>query len=113
MEKIDGLKNEHQNVFWNDSSLLSDILKDNYEKEGKLEAQLILKKQFLTNLSQWKKLSKEDKSKYPDGLKVLLDEVCGIENLVECTELHDFEHNLSRCCKVQRKVYFYQLHYLQ
>jgi hypothetical protein len=54
LEKIDGLKNEHQNVFWNDSSLLSDILKENYEKEGKSkffkEAQNILKKQFLTNL---------------------------------------------------------------
>jgi hypothetical protein len=74
-------------IFWNDSSLLSDILKDNYEKEGTLEffkeAQNILKKQFLTNLSQWKKLTKEEKKKFPVGLKHLLDEVCGIENKVE------------------------------
>jgi hypothetical protein len=87
LEKIDGLKNEHQNVFWNDSSLLSDILKDNYEKEGKLEFFKedfrLLQKQRVINLSQWKKLTKEEKKKYPDGLKHLLDEVCGIENKVE------------------------------
>jgi hypothetical protein len=78
---------DKQNIFWNDFSLLSDILKDNYEKEGTLEffkeAQNILKKQFLTNLSQWKKLTKEQKKLFPVGLTNLLDEVCGIENKVE------------------------------
>jgi hypothetical protein len=78
---------DKQNVFWNDSSLLSDILKDNYEKEGKSEYfeedWRLLQKQRVTNLRDWKKLTKEEKMKYPDGLKHLLDDVCGIENKVE------------------------------
>jgi hypothetical protein len=86
-----------QNIFWKNSSLLSDILKDNYEKEGKLEffkeAQNILKNNsssllnLLTNLRDWKKLTKEQKKKYPVGSINLLDEACGSENLVEWNEL--------------------------
>jgi hypothetical protein len=47
MEKIDGLKNEHQNIFWNDSSLLSDILKDNYELGHGLAPNLNDKRAFM------------------------------------------------------------------
>jgi hypothetical protein len=60
--------------------LLSDILKENSLKSGILEFfeedLNVLKKEHLTNLGQWKKLSKEDKSEFPKGLKVLLDESC-------------------------------------
>jgi mevalonate kinase len=42
----------------------------------------ILDKNGLETLEEWKKLTKEQK-KNPDGLKHLLDEVCGIENKVE------------------------------
>jgi hypothetical protein len=75
-------KNEKKNIesqrsIWNDSSLLSDILKENFSKSGKLEfleeAQNILKKEFLTNLGDWKKLSNEDKTEFPLGLKNIFD----------------------------------------
>jgi hypothetical protein len=55
-------------------------LKENFSKSGKLEfledAQNILKKEFLTNLGDWKKLSKEQKKSFPVGLINLLDESC-------------------------------------
>jgi hypothetical protein len=109
-----------QNIFWKNSSLLSDILKDNYEKEGKLEffkeAQNILKNNsssllnLLTNLRDWKKLTKEQKKKYPVGSINLLDEACGSENLVEWNELSKEEKMLkvndfiSFCAENKSKV---------
>jgi hypothetical protein len=81
-QKNELTKNEKKNIesqrsIWNDSSLLSDILKENFSKSGKLEfleeAQNILKKEFLTNLGDWKKLSNEDKTEFPLGLKNIFD----------------------------------------
>jgi hypothetical protein len=72
--------NESQRSTWNDSSLLSDILKENYSKSGILEFfeedLNVLKKERLKNLGQWKKLSKEQKKSFPVGLINLLDESC-------------------------------------
>jgi hypothetical protein len=55
-------------------------LKENYSKSGILEFfeedLNFLKKERLTNLGDWKKLSKEQKMKYPDGLINLLDQSC-------------------------------------
>jgi hypothetical protein len=38
----------------------------------------ILNENGLETIENWKKLSKEIKEKYPDGLKVVLDELSGI-----------------------------------
>jgi hypothetical protein len=98
VEKIDGLKNEKQNIFWNDSSLLSDILKDNYKKENLefFEKGLkFLQNQRLINLRDWKKVTKEEKKNYPVGLKNLLDEVCGIKYLPEWDEMSEEEKMLK------------------
>jgi hypothetical protein len=106
--------NESQRSAWNDTSLLSDILKENYSKSGKLKLfkkdLKILDKQSLTNLGDWKKLSKEQKMKYPDGLINLLDGMCGSENLVKWKELSEEKKMLkvndfiSFCAENKSKV---------
>jgi hypothetical protein len=61
----------------NDSLLLTEILKENFTKSGKMEffedAQKLLKNNFLKSLGDWNQLSEEEKKKYPDGLKILLN----------------------------------------
>jgi hypothetical protein len=61
------------------TSLISVILKDYYEKEAKLEFLeedlKLLQKQRVINLRDWNNLSEEQKKKYPDGLKNFLDDL--------------------------------------
>jgi hypothetical protein len=68
---------------WTDNSTLEEIVKLEYQKSNKSEyieeALEILQKNQLEFLGDWKKVTKEDKKKYPVGLKYLLDENAGIE----------------------------------
>jgi hypothetical protein len=63
----------------NDSLLLTEILKENFTKSGKMEffedAQKLLKNNFLKSLGDWKKLSEEEKKIFPVGLKILLNDL--------------------------------------
>jgi hypothetical protein len=78
---------------WTDNSTLEEIVKLEYQKSNKSEyieeALEILQKNQLEFLGDWKKVTKEDKKKYPVGLKYLLDENAGIEQ-------ENVEKNLKR-----------------
>lgn len=74
-------ENQKQDVViknWNDNDKLEDIVKNEYKKKNKIQyiqkSIEILEKNQLHFLEDWKSLSKEQKNKYPDGLKVMLDE---------------------------------------
>jgi hypothetical protein len=64
---------------WNDKSTLKEIIKDTIEFDENEKDQLIeiLQKNFMKTLGQWKPLTAEQKQKYPDGLKNILDNVSG------------------------------------
>jgi hypothetical protein len=85
----------------NDSSLLSEILKEEFTKSGSMkffeEDEKMLKNNFLKTLGDWKKLSEEDKKKFPHGLKNLFDEflIKKLEDFIDVKSLH----------QVQPKVY--------
>jgi hypothetical protein len=69
---------------WTDDSTLDEIVKYEYKRE-KMDEYIkedlkLLQKNCLKFLSHWKKVTKEDKKKYPDGLKYLLDEKAGFES---------------------------------
>ena len=76
-------ENQKQDVviikYWNDNDKLEDIVKNEYIKKNKIQyiqkSIEILEKNQLHFLEDWKSRSKEQKNKYPDGLKVMLDEV--------------------------------------
>jgi hypothetical protein len=71
MNKIDKM---NQTSKYSQESLLSDIIDDskfNYEQKNK--AKTLLEENFLSTLEDWSNLSKEMKSKYGDGIIILLD----------------------------------------
>ena len=65
---------------WNDESLLEDIIKVEYNKEGKDPSKSLnlLEEQDLKKLKEWKSLTEEEKKIFPLGLKKLLDEVASV-----------------------------------
>ena len=67
---------------WNDEDLLEEIIKKEYEKEGKdpSKSLKLLEDQEIMKLKEWKKLTEEEKDKdgYPRGLRKLLDEVASV-----------------------------------
>src|SRR5579872_4359259 len=70
---------EEKENLWNDDSKLEDIVKIEYEKQKipkeDLEKDLQkLKENRIYYLSQWKKLTEEDKKIFPLGLRKILDE---------------------------------------
>jgi hypothetical protein len=62
---------------WNDSSLLSDVLKDHHKNSKRLKfldsSLNYLKEKHLTNLGEWKKLSRYAKMRYPEHLRVVFE----------------------------------------
>ncbi len=63
--------------------VLRNAVVEAYTKEGKESSVkrdlLELRRNGITSLKQWASLSVEDKKKYPDGLKVILDKACQLE----------------------------------
>ena len=59
-------------------SLISEVIEKEYKKEGleenTEEDQKLMKKNRIKTLKQWKELTDVQKSKYPDGLVLVLDE---------------------------------------
>jgi len=77
------VQNKEELKQWNDSSLLSEIITKEYEKE-KLQMLLENHKGLLLNnglvyLKQWKSLSDIEKAIFPLGLRKILDELAGIK----------------------------------
>jgi hypothetical protein len=75
---------------------LEKIISKKFQKQTSVqEFHKILDKNGLESLEDWKKVTKEEKKKYPDGLKHLLDEVCGIENKVEWNDSNIFSNSFN------------------
>lgn len=62
---------------------MSEVVKEEFVKEDLSDfidnALQLLKSNFIVTLKQWATLSIEDKKRYPDGLKVVLDKACLLE----------------------------------
>eukprot|EP01080_Neovahlkampfia_damariscottae_P000811 gene811-9061_t len=76
-------KNTNLVKTWKNNDTLEEIVKVEYKKKNKSEFTKDhikrLRDEGLKFLEDWKDLNKEDKKKYPDGLKHLLDKVAGFE----------------------------------
>jgi hypothetical protein len=87
----------HQN--WTHNSTLDEFVKYEYQKSNKpeyIQKDLqILEINSLHFLGDWKKVTKEDKKKFPDGLKYLLDEKVGIESENVRMKSHNMEGKIE------------------
>src|SRR5690348_679880 len=76
-------------IKWKDRDLLGEIVKAEYGRQKKdkyIDISLkLLDQNQLTYLSDWKKLSKEDRNKLPLGLKTILNEAANIKDEVRAT----------------------------
>jgi hypothetical protein len=76
-----GLKQENE-ISWNENSLLSDLIKKEYNKAGRnpKNALELIEKQELYYLGDWKKIPEEEKKIFPIGLRMIIDEAAGKKN---------------------------------
>ena len=80
-KKIYPVKNVNK---WTDKSLLKEIIKDKLDNKEISEDSFSLfnsklKENGLDYLRQWSNLTEEQKNKYPDGLRNLLDSEAGLK----------------------------------
>ncbi len=63
---------------WTLESLVSDVVKEEFEREGMSDyvesALQLLRNNFIINLKQWASLSDEDKKLFPAALRDILDD---------------------------------------
>jgi len=83
LQQSSSSSNQPASSKWTLESLVADVVKEEYIKEGMEEfveeSLKLLKKNFIKKLKHWAALSDNMKDKYPDGLRTILDNACNSE----------------------------------
>jgi len=91
LQQSSSSSNQPASSKWTLESLVADVVKEEYIKEGMEEfveeSLKLLKKNFIKKLKHWAELSAEDKNSFPKGLKTILNNACQSEeskgNIIE------------------------------